>query len=173
MQKLVGLFVLDTYPQPTEAQFLEILQAGISRGRQFNPAYFRRDVVNMDAAEIKACRSCFAALASMRRAEEINMRHGVQMLVDAAADRAKAQGFWNSSDIGLGIFVYAVLASNDVLYLDPVRAPHDLGFALKTGDGSGARSTGEGWKNLLLGKFIAPVPAPPLKQAIRSQARVR
>jgi hypothetical protein len=166
-------FLPDDCLQPTPVELVEIRRAAIARGHALNPEYFKRDADDMDATSIKAFESAFAAIETMRRSETLDGRHGVQMLCDAVADRARAMNFWNHSDIGLGILLPAIIASNDILYLYPIRAPYDLAFGLKIGDGSGRRSTGEGWKKLLAGKFIAPIPAPPLKQEIRSQARVR
>jgi hypothetical protein len=166
-------FVTEDYAQPTPEQLVEIRRATMARGKQLNPEYFRRGADDMDRVSVKAFESAFAACATTRRSETLDTKYGVQMLADGVSDRAKAMNLSSYSDIGIGILVAAIIASNDVAFLDLIRAPYDLAFALRIGDGPGVRSTGAGWRNLLAGKYLAPIPAPPLKQEIRSQSRVR
>jgi hypothetical protein len=166
-------FLPADYPQPTPAELVLIRRVAMARGRALNPQYFRRSGDEMDPVSIRAFESGFAACATMRRSEALDTKYGVQMLADAVSDRAKAMSLSGFSDIGIGILILAVIAQNDVAFLAPDRAPHDLAFGLRIGDGPGARSSGEGWKSLLAGKYLTPIPLPPLKQEIRSQARVR
>jgi hypothetical protein len=126
----------------------------------------------MTAKEFKGFKSAFAALSTMRRSETIEMRIGNQMLANAVADRAEKMGFL-TCDIGVSHLMLAAIAANDILFLDLTLAPDGFGFGLKIGDGAGRRSTGQGWRDLLAGKYIQPVPQPKMPQEVRSQARVR
>jgi hypothetical protein len=167
-------FLPDGYPaQPTPDQLVEIRRAAMARGHTLNPQYYPRGADERDRQSVRAFESAFAAIETLRRSETIDLRHGTQMIADAVADRAKAMCLPCYGDIGISIVQFAIIAANDVLFLALDRAPHDLAFGLKIGDGPGRRSDGSGWKRLLAGKFIAPIVPPPMPQGNRSPARVR
>jgi len=147
-------FLPDSYPQPSQTQLTdEILPAAWRRGKALAPHWFKREPWDFPQQWVKAFVTCFTAMATMRRAETVDMKHDKQMLVDATADRAKEMGFWNAGEIDLDPFIVAVLASNDIPYMALDRCPHNLAFGLKFGD-VGTRSSGQGWQDLLAGKFM-------------------
>jgi len=165
---------MEGYAQPTRDQLTgEILRAAWARAQKITP-WYQGNVRDLKPQWIKAFFITFAALATMRRSDTVDLRHDKSMLISACADRAREMDFWAWRDVDdLGPFLLAVIASNDIFFMDPKRAPYDLAFALKIGDGDGRRSSGQGWQDLLAGKFIAPIPQPPMPESIRSPSRVR